>query len=182
MFQAEEVLPHAGMDGTVPPLHLITAFDDAAVLQDVVADEHTARGHQLKDVREPDDILRLRRIHKNKIEVLPLLDQAVEQLTGIPRNQRNLITVRTAREVPRRRFDTRRIALHRQHLRLPVAGLCHTEGGVADRRTDLQDSPRTKHPHETLKKRRRFIPDNRDFRCERFCSDGFKKLATIRFQ
>ena len=182
MLQAEEILPHAGMDGAVSPLHLVTALDDAAVLQDVVADEHTARRHQSEDVRQPDDILCLRRIHKNKIEALPLLDQTVEQCTRIPRNQRDVIPVRTAREVPRRRFDSRRVALHCQQLRLPVAGLCHAEGGVADRRTDLQDPLRLKHPHETLKKRRRFIPDNRDFRCERFCSDGFKKLTTIRFQ
>ena len=114
--------------------------------------------------------------------MLLLLDQSPEQCTRIPRNQRDAIPVRATREVPCRRFDSRRIALHRQQLRLSVAGLFHAKGGVADRRTDLQNPLRSKHPHETLKKRRRFIPDNRDFRCERFCSDGFKKLATIRFQ
>ena len=68
MGQGVQILPHACVDRTVPALHRKPGLNDISVLQHIIGKQHTVCRQQPENIRQPVDILPLRRILNEKTE------------------------------------------------------------------------------------------------------------------
>ena len=141
--QLIEIIPHPFVNCPFPALKRKMRVQNCHILQDIVGYQNTSCSKKRCCIRQIAYVLPFRRIHEDKIVLLPLLYKGMEHVLDIPVNRMNPVFPWRSIDICTCLAITTVIFFHRINPGSAHLGqLCHQHGRVTHRCTGFKDRHR----------------------------------------